>query len=744
MSSATTDARSPHLLSALPALFLAIGLGAGLHAPSPPGLGITLALCSIAGIAAAVLHRKFPYAALTPLALALAGSGYYISADQLAAHRAALPGDDALDKAYHIRARALYHWETQYGTALKVDRIRILSPEDTGIQLDALTLYLPKLEAPPARYESVETWIRLKRRYDPRPFVKPARELMDRYRPRFYGTVKTVALMNFTPGPPPDDNGLSKGNRELQNVFLAGRPSYLWRERLAPFGLGHLLAISGLHCVFVMFAIRLAVFPLRRPLLRAFLVVAGLAAFAHWVGWSASVTRASIMLAAWQFLPAFNRHRSWVRVWASLAILLVLADPLMLLNRGFWYSFAASLGIILGLNYRSRGPLDHPWLVRCRTFLPILAAQLFVIPINLLFGHSTELTNLFWNLGGILVLAVMGLLLALNLAATAFPLLVGAANGAESLLAALIEHAANLPASMELVRLPYSMWVTAPVLLTLALILGLGKRELRWYAALLLITGLTLFNRPPDENRLVMLDVGQGLSLLYVTAQGNGYLFDAGGNVPPGTSFDHVLKLHGVDRLEAVFVTHLDLDHYGLMEHLPRDTPVYVARSALAVAAEDPVLRGFPLKALEPGATLNLEGPTIEVHWPPPNLDIPNDNESSLVMTLRGEGWSLLITGDAGLWMEGRLKLEPGDGLRMLQVGHHGSKSATGATFLNRYEPHLALISCGRNNRFGHPHPTVSKRLTDSGVRILDTPTHGSVVLIRNGRPTDEASLLKP
>ena len=67
MSSATTDARSPHLLSALPALFLAIGLGAGLHAPSPPGLGITLALCSIAGIAAAVLHRKFPYAALTPL-----------------------------------------------------------------------------------------------------------------------------------------------------------------------------------------------------------------------------------------------------------------------------------------------------------------------------------------------------------------------------------------------------------------------------------------------------------------------------------------------------------------------------------------------------------------------------------------------------------------------------------------------------------------------------------------------------
>jgi len=719
--------------SVLVPLCLAAGLFSGLYGVLiSHDLLMTALLVTVVGLSFFFL-RTAPHHVILFLAAAAILLGNRIAGEGLATHQATLPRTEDLDRAYQITARALYHWQTPYGSALKVDQVRVISPVDAPFRLDQLTLYLPGMESFPPRYDRITTWIRLKRGYKSKPFPNPLSDLMERFRPRYYGSVKDPSLISFTAAKPTAPNGLNQGNRELLAVFLAGRPSFLWRERLAPFGLGHLLAISGLHCLFVYLALQLVLCPLRRPIPRALLTIVGLTLFAHWVGWTASVTRASLMLMAWQLLPALNRHRSWLRLWATFALIILLADPTMLLSRGFWYSFSASLGLILGIVYRPHSPLVHPWLPRLRRFLPIVAAQCFVVPVNLVFGHLTLLTSLFWNLLGFTVLLILGSLLLLDLVALAVPVLAPLANAFESVIGQAIGFFAQGPGFAEIVRFPQQPGPVLLVLLGLALILGCGRREYRWYAALTLVCLFLLFHRPLKGDRLLLLDVGQGLSMLYVSAQGEGHLFDAGGELPGGVNFRHVLELYGVKELRSIFISHLDDDHVRFLEDLPAGVPTYLATDTIAKARKDPLFASLTLKGLEPGDRIQLPSFTVKTLWPPPGATIPSDNEASLVLLFEGRDWSLLFTGDAGLWGESRFTPPGSEGRRLLQVGHHGSRSATGSALLDTFDPELALISCGRRNRFGHPHPDVLGRLRDRGISILETPVSGTIEIAIDG-----------
>jgi len=714
------------------ALALVIGLASGFLGgllPWPIVSGFVLSSALVAWW----VHTRRPLIARVLLGLALFSSGHVLSVALLADHLSRLPGDADLGRSYQIRARVLDDWETPYGWAVRVDRIRILSPEEVPFQLERLTLYLPDNAERPRRDGSLEGWINLERARAPRPFPHPMRDLWERYRPRFTGSVKATALIRYQAAKSTPPSELSPGNRELAALFLEGRPSHLWSERLRPFGLGHLLAISGLHCGFVFIGLQLLLFPLRRPVLRALLTVLGLVLFAHWIGWTASVTRASLMLIAWTLLPTIGRQRSWLRLWAALGLILLLGDPLMLVSQGYWYSFAASLGLILGMKHEWSGPLEHPWLRRCRFALPIVAAQLFVIPINLMFGHTTALTDMIWNLFGVVALCVLAVLMLCALAAMLVGALVPFANALEGGVAGTMAGIAEMPAVATLVRLPVAPTLVLVTLGLLALVLAVAGRERRWYAAVGIVVLFGFLGVPRQGDRLLMLDVGQGLSLLHVDRSGGATLVDAGGRLPPRTTLEHLLRLHGATHLRAVFVTHLDNDHYGFLE-ASGSVPVYVAANSLDRAREDPVLGSFPIIPVSPGDCFRIGPYRVTALWPPADANPPDDNENSLVLDLRGDDFSLLITGDAGRYVEQRLgDLDP-SGTRVLQVGHHGSQSASSLHFLSAFAPDLALISCGYRNRFNHPHPRVVARLEAIGARVLTTARYGTIAIARDGR----------
>ncbi len=715
-------------------LSLILGVTSGFYFQwRPSALLFSFLICAGCGFIY-ISASRWPAPSLALACLLGALLGNQVSGDFLRKAEAYLPTQAHLGKAYRIQARVLYQWETRFGSAIKVDRIRVLSPDRVDFSLKKLTLYTPTLERIPQRHARMTAWIRLGRDWEPRPIPWPMQGLRERYMPRFHGSIKDLRLLKIGKSVSGNDSALSMGNRELVALFTKGIPSFTWSRRLEPFGLGHLLAISGLHCLVVYLLLQLALFPIRSPIWRALLTTLGLLGFAHWMGWSVSVTRAAWMLVFWSWLPFWNRPRSWLRLWCGLLLIGMLSDPLVLLQAGFWYSFGASLGLILGGRQAPASPLRHPWLRVARPFLPIVSAQLFVIPIHLLFGCSSTFTSLFWNLLGFAVLWLLLGLMSLSLLSLIWAPIASLANGCEKALLFVIEHIRVGDGALEWVRFPHQPLVVLAVLTLLALALLHGRSELRWYGALAVLGLFSLFNRPLTGERLVMLDAGQGLCMLHVSESGTGTLFDAGGELPVRQRFRHLLRLYGARQTPTAFLSHANRDHFNFLEEPLPDLTIFSSPEALPALRAIPSLQAYPFRGLSGGQRIRLEGMEIDVLWPLPDLEAPNSNEASLVLTIRGRGWSVLFTGDAGRWMERRLPEPNGLDGSVLQVGHHGSRSATGASFLARWAPAAALISCGRGNRFGHPYPGVLDNLERAGVPILITAERGSITILSRGR----------
>jgi competence protein ComEC len=266
-----------------------------------------------------------------------------------------------------------------------------------------------------------------------------------------------------------------------------------------------------------------------------------------------------------------------------------------------------------------------------------------------------------------------------------------------------------------------------------------------------------LLNRGTME--LVILDVGQGDAIAIRSPRNRWALVDAG---PRSPTFDAgqgrvlpFLRQRGVRRLEMVFLTHPDMDHVGgapavlggmgvgavVDPGLPAGKEVYL--EALEAAEES----GVPWNAARSGDSLDLDGIAIRVLSPearPPAGPTPpsrtsgeeGSNEGSLVMELRFGSFAALLTGDAPIPVEeGFLGKIQSTSVQVLKVGHHGSGSSTSPELLERLSPQAALISVGRRNRYGHPHPEVLRRLESAGAEVYRTDRWGTLVLRarRNG-----------
>jgi competence protein ComEC len=144
-----------------------------------------------------------------------------------------------------------------------------------------------------------------------------------------------------------------------------------------------------------------------------------------------------------------------------------------------------------------------------------------------------------------------------------------------------------------------------------------------------------------------------------------------------------------------------------------------------------------PWVRAQAGEAIALDGMRITVLHPPAGPDAPREaNDRSVVILLEYGDFSVLLTGDAPSEVEERLVASgalPRTGVTLLKLGHHGSRTSTSAILLDSIRPELALVSAGRGNRFGHPHPGVLGRLRtrripwwstarDGGVRIVARP----------------------
>ncbi len=543
-------------------------------------------------------------------------------------------------------------------------------------------------------------------------------------------------------------------------------------------GIVHILSISGLHITMI----GMSIYKLLHkcgcpPGLSAGCSSVLLLLYGAMTGMGVSTTRAIGMYLLRMLGLLLGRTYDMLTALAVMSLCLLCTQPLYLENSGFLLSFGSICGIgmllplfqaeeetpyILRTGWRKY--VKAAWNAVRNALLPGLCVTVFTLPVQLKLFYQVPVYSVLLNL---LILPLVGILMSAGLAALLLP--GGAVFGYVGVwvlkiyerLCLLFE---TLPGHTWSPGAP-KVWQIAGYYLLLfgALAVGMGsmKRKLKGgkimaVRVMVLILAVALLGvRAPLTVQVTFLDVGQGDCAVVQTGEED-YLFDCGGSGRVGENILlPFLKYAGIDSLEAVFVSHPDKDHVsGILELLAaqsgeKDTAAagvsvkklvladiaaagrreeYGALLTAAAAAQVPVFYMAAGASWQSGKTmftcLHPEGNTRET----------DSNEASMCFLVETGAFSMLLTGDVEGEGEDALalryrQLRGGAALSVLKVAHHGSRNSSDAAFLELVRPYLAVISCGEDNAYGHPHRELLDRLEAVGSKLYATSQTGAVTL---------------
>lgn len=467
------------------------------------------------------------------------------------------------------------------------------------------------------------------------------------------------------------------------------------------------------------------------------------------------------------------------------ALVLLLFKPLWLLDLGFQLSFGAAAGLIWLLPACTKRLLTIVPEFLAEPLAVTMAAQLATLPILVANFHQLSLISIASNvlLLPVLELAVLLAVLGTVLANLSLAILVSLGDmllhSASFFLAQLLQQGSYLAS------LPYSQLVIGSLPLWCAVLYYAfillwadvstlqfwSNRERRWLmtSVAVVLAGAFLWQRyAPQPLQAYFLDVGQG-DCVVVTAKKFTkrmvVVYDTGGLPNYDTGKQVVapfLRYLGQSSIDVLILSHYDYDHVGgtlgLLEQckvrelvLPQEAldatslPLYeaITKAAARRGTHISVAQQGRSWLLGEGAVLSLVVPAdLAQHYAlvtqytqtvdsgdeqnqqaPPSLA---GNDASTVLTLRSPRGSLLLTGDLG--SEGEQGLELGQ-FDVFKAGHHGSKHSNSEAFLQHIQPQITVVSCGFNNRYGHPHQETIERLQAVGSQIFRTDLQGCIQL---------------
>ncbi|HKU15835.1 MAG TPA: DNA internalization-related competence protein ComEC/Rec2 [Steroidobacteraceae bacterium] len=519
-----------------------------------------------------------------------------------------------------------------------------------------------------------------------------------------------------------------------------------WRV-FAATGTTHLMAISGLHISMVAALaawlggaiVRLPRAQMRRWSAMHGQVIAGSAAalaYSTLAGLSVPTQRTLLMLAIYF---AARWHRRELAVTHALGLSLtgvLLVDPFAPLAPGAWLSFGAVAIILLAVAGRVRRDGEVTAFVRVQGAITIGLAPLLLAA----FGSVSLLSPLANAIAVPLftVLIVPTVLLGAGAACVSL----SAGEWVLAIPVHLMQWA--WPLLQSLAERPLALWhfpqPSLPAFMALVvgalLIVAPGIWPTRLAGVLLCMP--VLLQRVPGPTvgdfELAMLDVGQGLAVV-VRTHSHVLLYDAGPAFPTGRDAAELavlpyLRHRGVRALDALVVSHGDLDHRGGVESVLAALPV--ARIITGPSVE-PLSR--TAVACRRAESWTWDGVQFEVLHPASSARV-SDNDSSCVLLVRSAAGSVLLAGDVEQVAESEIV---GRGLKpatAVIVPHHGSRTSSTAPFVAAARPTIALVSAGYRNRWGLPRSDVVDRWHAGGAHVLTTAQSGAIeIAFVAGRP---------
>ncbi|KRU24194.1 MBL fold metallo-hydrolase [Clostridium botulinum] len=243
-----------------------------------------------------------------------------------------------------------------------------------------------------------------------------------------------------------------------------------------------------------------------------------------------------------------------------------------------------------------------------------------------------------------------------------------------------------------------------------------------------------------NELKVHYIDVGQGDSILVQTKDKN-ILIDAGTRKSSDSLISYLKKQH-IKKLDYVIATHPHEDHIGGMPKVIEEFEIsnfYAPKkTANTKIFKDMILqlkkKNLKINVAKKGISLDLSNNSSLDFLAPVKDNYENTNDSSAVVKLTHRNTKFLFTGDAEKTSEKDI-LNSNEDLssNVLKVGHHGSHSSSSKEFLDKINPKIAIISCGKNNDYGHPHKETMKELNKRNIEVYRTDIDGNIVLTSDG-----------
>ncbi|ABK61322.1 ComEC/Rec2 family competence protein [Clostridium novyi] len=243
-----------------------------------------------------------------------------------------------------------------------------------------------------------------------------------------------------------------------------------------------------------------------------------------------------------------------------------------------------------------------------------------------------------------------------------------------------------------------------------------------------------------NENiKIHYIDVGQGDSAL-VQQDGYTMLIDAGPNSAENILVNYIRGL-GIKRLDYVIGTHPHEDHIGgldkVIDNFEIGTLLMPKKIANTKTFKDVLLaakhKGLNITQPIIGTNYNLGKATFRILAPKDHA-YKSTNNYSIVQKLRFGNRSFIFTGDAEKFSESEI-LQLGYDIKadVLKVGHHGSKTSSTNSFLDKVNPKYAVISCEKGNCYGHPHKVIMDKLKSRNIKVYRTDECGTIIATSNG-----------
>lgn len=536
-------------------------------------------------------------------------------------------------------------------------------------------------------------------------------------------------------------NSLNKENADIILSVILGDVDYLDEslyDNIKLMGLAHIFAVSGSHIVllygFLLSALKLCFLSRRTSWTISWVLIWF---YGFLIGFPLTVMRSLVMFTLLFGSEVFYRKYSSLNSVGLAALVLTLYNPYWLFDAGFLLSFSAALSLIIYNKYVARHVMTEDLIVK--TIYLYIFIQLFTLPVLAYYFNYIPIMGILYNLLLLPIFTVIliygFMLLILNALFSAiliipFKIFDYILYSLRYMINFTDEFGFNgimVPTmSSELIIYFYSM-----LGFVLFLYNNKSTKISRYgFTALISFCCLNFIISPIADNSLYfsVVDAGQGL-FTTVKFKNTNLIIDCG-SLSSGfgeyTAVPYITK-HGITNIDGVFISHWDEDHYsGLRDMI--NSHIKVKKIFASINSKEV---NEDISVIKKGDILRLHRQlSIDILWPDKNYD-GSINNSSLVILLSFNKQRILLTGDIEQEVENSLLNDIGN-VHIIVVPHHGSKTSSTVSFVEKASPDIAVISYGKNS-YGMPSVEVIDRYEKEKSTIFSTFNNGEINFILNG-----------